>query len=384
MPSIDDLRKKIESKKADIKAPGKDELAEPETVDLEQVEKIVSKMKKKYREQGVEFEEVGGRLSELRGIIAEGEAAKINVQPVEELKEFRSPIIRQLGNFYLSFQFLFKPLTRNLRRFPIAKELAYYLYSANMKFSAQQYLALSVASAAIGLIFGMVIGAIVSFLWAWPIWSALLIGILFFFITLILVMIIPKTIAQRRGDEMSVELPFALRHMATELKAGIGLYKALQAIAQSDYGVLSDEFSRTINEIEEGTDTKDALRHFALRTQSRALRSALFHVIRALKTGGNLSNVMGEIAEDVSFELRMKIRDFAEKMNFFGVIFIFGAIVLPVFVAIIGAVTNAPLGVNFSQAFQLTPQFIIIFYALIMPLVIALLLVYLKFVQPRV
>ncbi|PIN85023.1 MAG: type II secretion protein F, partial [Candidatus Diapherotrites archaeon CG11_big_fil_rev_8_21_14_0_20_37_9] len=181
--------------------------------------------------------------------------------------------------------------------------------------------------------------------------------------------------------QVSAELPFALRHMATELKAGIGLYKTIQTIASSDYGVLSEEFSRAISEIEEGTDTKDALRHFALRTQSKALRSALFHIIRAMKTGGNLSEIMNTIAEDVSFDARNKIRDFAEKMNFFGVIYIFIAIVAPVFITIFGAVTNAPISV---ATFAIAPLAIAGILIPGMAMVLGFLIFYLKSIQPRV
>ena len=208
-------------------------------------------------------------------------------------------------------------------------------------------------------------------------------AILFFIFTLLIMLLIPKSVAERRGESLSAELPFALRHMATELKAGIGLYRTLQTIATSDYGVLSEEFSRTINEIEEGTDTKDALRHFALRTQSKSMRSALVHIIRAIKTGGNLSDTMGRIAEDVSFDLRMKVRDFSEKMNFFGVIFIFGAIVLPVFVAILGAIVNAPLGLSIASL-PLTPINILVIYLVGMPLGLLFIIFYLKMIQPKV
>jgi len=184
---------------------------------------------------------------------------------------------------------------------------------------------------------------------------------------------------------VSAELPFALRHMATELKSGIGLYRALQAIAVADYGVLSQEFSHTIAEIEEGTDAQDALRHLALRTQSKALRTALTHIVRALKTGGNLSEVMGNIAEDVSFELQQKTKEFAEKMNFFGVIFIFMAIVLPVFVAILGSIRNAPLGASGSMfsSLPLDPTMIAIFYLAVMPMILIYLIFYLKMSQPK-
>ena len=380
---LDNLKKKIEEKKKAEPAVAGKEVQKEEPVDIDQVEKIVSKMKKKYREQGLEFEEAGGKLRELRGIISEGESAKINVQPVEDLKEFRNPTIRQLGNIYLAFKGIMAPVAKAVRKFPMGREIAYYLYSANIPISAQQYIAISVVAAFIAGIIGLVLGLVVWLLTDLGFAAIIVPAILFFIFTLLIMLLIPRSVAERRGEALSAELPFALRHMATELKAGIGLYRTLQTIATSDYGVLSEEFSRTINEIEEGTDTKDALRHFALRTQSKSMRSALVHIIRAIKTGGNLSDTMGRIAEDVSFDLRMKVRDFSEKMNFFGVIFIFGAIVLPVFVAILGAIVNAPLGLSIGSL-PLTPINILVIYLVGMPLALLFIIVYLKMIQPKV
>tara|TARA_Y100000310_G_scaffold338782_1_gene429436 strand:+ start:1321 stop:2454 length:1134 start_codon:yes stop_codon:yes gene_type:complete len=377
MPGLDKLKKTIEEKNKKKKEAGK----KPETVDYDQVEKIVGRMKKKYREQGVEFEQVGGKLGELRGIIAEGEQSKINIQKVEDLQDFQSPAIKQLGSFYLLFKLPFQPISNLLKRLPLASDIRYYLYSANMKYSLNQWLAVSIATSALAGLFVFAIIAATSWALEIPYTLSVVFGIAVGFFTLLIMLMVPKSKAQRRGEDVSAELPFALRHMSTELKAGIGLYKTLQTIATSDYGVLSEEFSRTINEIEEGTDTKDALRHFALRTQSKALRSALFHIIRALKTGGNLSEIMNTIAEDVSFDMRVKIRDFAEKMNFFGVIYIFIAIVAPVFVAIIGSVTNAPISVG---TVALSPLAIAGIYLLGMPFILGFLIFYLKISQPRV
>ncbi len=381
MGKLDELRKKVEDRKGKKKGAGIKPEAVPEAIDAEQVEKIVSRMKKKYADQGIEFEEVGGRLRELRGIIAEGAAAKVEVQKVEDLTEFKSPLIRQLGKFYLIFQAPLKPLTVLLRKFPPTREIAYYLYSANMRFSVQQYLAICTAVAVIAFFGGLLFGLVIAIAANLPLIIIPIIAIVAFFFALLICLIYPSNMAKKRGDAISVELPFALRHMSTELKAGIGLYKTLQAIATSDYGVLSEEFARTITEIEEGTDTKDALRHFALRTQSKALRNALLHVVRALKTGGNLSEVMNVIAEDVAFELRMKMRDFGEKMNFFGVIFIMLVIVMPVFISIIGAVTNAPIPTGLPS---LDARIMLIFYLVIMPFILIILLYYLKIAQPKV
>ena len=57
--------------------------------------------------------------------------------------------------------------------------------------------------------------------------------------------------------------------MATELRAGQS-YKTIQAVTAANYGVLSEEFV-SITEIE-GTETSDALKHLALRTQSKPLK----------------------------------------------------------------------------------------------------------------
>jgi len=196
---------------------------------------------------------------------------------------------------------------------------------------------------------------------------------------------IPRNAAKSRGEKVGVELPFALRHMSTELKAGIGLYRTIQAIAAADYGPLSEEFSRTISEIEEGTETRLALKHFALRTQSNALSNALMHVIRAMKTGGNLSSVMSEIAEDVSFELRTKMKEFSEKMNFFGVIFIIMAIVMPVFIAILAGIRNAPIGTeSVFSSLPLGPMEVAVFYLVAMPMLMGLLIIFIMMSQPKV
>ncbi|MBU0662799.1 type II secretion system F family protein [Candidatus Micrarchaeota archaeon] len=382
MASLDNIRKRVEEKKRiEEQSFQKAAATDTETVDHEEVERIVKKMKKKYVDQGVEFEEVGGKLRDLRGMIVEGEGAKIKVQKVENLRDFKNPFVQKIGGIYLGMQGIMLPVNSLLKKLPLAKDLGYYLYSANMRYSVAQYLAISTVVGVMAFFLGLVLFAVLAFVAKLPLIIAPLGGLGAFVFVTIGVLLIPKSNANKRADAISAELPFALRHMASELRAGIGLYKTMQAVATSDYGVLSEEFARTINEIEEGIDTKDALRNFALRTQSKALRSALLHVIRAMTTGGNLSGIMSTIAEDVSFELRMKMRDFGEKINFFGVIFIVGAIVFPVFIAIIGGITNAPLGLG---SFKLEPMIIAAIYLAIMPLILGYLIFYLTISQPRV
>lgn len=382
---LEKLKRAVAEKKKSAEPGAKSGAAVPDQIDMEKVEKIVEKMKKKYAAEGVEFERVGGRLAELRGIIAEETGTKLRVQTVEDLREFRSPFVKSLGGFYLRLRMPMSLVMKLVNAFPGAKNLAYNLYSANMRYSAQQYLAL-VASVAIIVFFVALVaaGGVMVFVPMLPIAvKAVLPFIIAPFVMLfaiVIALIVPKSRADARGNAISAELPFALRHMGTELKSGIGLYKTLQTIAVADYGVLSEEFARAITEVEEGTDTKDALRNLALRTQSRPLKMALMHVIRTLKTGGNLSEIISDIADDVSFELRMKIRDFSEKINFFGVIFIVMGIVFPVMIAILGAIANAPL----PLPLEFPPRLVAVFFVAAMPMLLAILIMYLRMIQPRI
>ncbi len=361
----------------------------PFSVDEEQVNKIVETMKKKYKDEGIEFEDVDSNLKELRGIIADNTYSGIDLESEDDLDQFGSNLSKKVGAFYLKTKKLLKPIKKMLTNFPLSEELGYNLYSANMKYSSNQYLALASAG---GFIIGLITFIILLFIGLILqniIFTAILpITIAFgaWLASTIIIIYLPKQIAISRGNSVSIELPFALRHMATELKSGIGLYKTIRAVASNDYGVLSEEFARTINEIEEGSDTIVALKHLALRTQSRPLRKAINHILRAMRIGGNLSNSMNDIADDVSEELKTKINTFSQKMNFFSVIFIFLGIVLPVAVMILGAIRNSPLAATGQDLFKnipLTPEIMFLIYVVGMPLLFVMLIFMIYVAQPK-
>jgi flagellar protein FlaJ len=394
MASLDNIKKKIaETSQQQKEEPiaTKEPVGEAlESVDVDKVEKIVQKMRKKYQLEGIEFSAMEGSLGELRGIIAEGKTKELEIQKIEELQEFNSGIVKGIGGIYLKLRGILNPLSKIVIKMPQMETLSYYLFSANMRYSIKQYVAITVTVSAIASLASFLASGIMlsltEFQIAWKIFVPIILAVWFFFMTAIIMFLIPKEKAKSRGDAISLELPFALRHMGTELRSGIGLYRTMQAVATSDYGVLSEEFAKTITEIEEGVETKEALSRLALRTQSKALRNALVHMVRALKTGGNVSEIMNTIADDVGFELRMKIRDFSQKMNFFGIIFIFVAILMPVIILILGGIRNSAFQ-NASvpmNTIPLTPMAMTAFFFVILPFLLLSLIIYIKGTQPKV
>jgi len=364
----------------------KDRVDIKENLDMSKVDAIVSRIKQKYEKQGILDVGESSNLKELRSIISEGKRSKIEILKPADLSYSFDPLVRSIGGIYTKFTSFFGFISKKiLGALPESKLLAYELYSADMNYSVSQYLAISsvllffinlflaIAFFAIFLLLG------VTFIAPLVLTFFVLIGSIFFAIKY------PSTVAKKRAKEIDSNLPFALRHMATLLRAGVDLYKVVRTVAMADYGVLSQELTKTVMEVEEGTDIKDALRALSLRTKSFALKNAISHLLRALKSGGNLSEVMTTIADDVSYQLMSDIDSFSGKMNFFGVIYIFVGIVVPVMVAILSGIRNAPLGggASFFDALPLTPLVIVLFFLVVFPFLLFGMLMYIKAIRPN-
>ena len=85
----------------------------------------------------------------------------------------------------------------------------------------------------------------------------------------------PKISQKHQYDDLNFELPYALRHMATELKAGKGLHDTLLTVSIANYGSLSGEFKRVLKEIKYGKSSEDALMEMSLRVSSEGLSRAV-------------------------------------------------------------------------------------------------------------
>ena len=379
----------MESKKLDLL---KDDMAKKSdkhyNVDTDAVKHIVEKMRKKKPQEGSSTDMAESHLKELRSIIAEGKLSKMNIDSSAKLVANPNSSLQKASvKIYEKFSNIINKMVLMVLKNPIGKKISFYLTSANYKQTLLQHIIFSIINSALVSAFISILISIVlvyfniAYLALLPILFLLLFAVLFF----TLAYIMPMKKAKNRGIMIDTELPYALRHLATELQAGIGLYKVIQSLAKNDYGVLSDEMNRIVLEIENGTDTKTALRHASLRSQSKNFNIAMFHIVRTMNTGGNLARTINGVADTVSFDLMEAAKQFGEKMNFFGIIFIFIAIVLPVFAAILGSIANTPLGQG-GELFLpgvMTPTTLTLIFVVTLPIIFILLIYYIKLIAPK-
>lgn len=205
----------------------------------------------------------------------------------------------------------------------------------------------------------------------------LVFGLLIFFMSAIIVFL-PKLQSGKRSSEASKELPFALRQMATELRAGLGLHESMKSVALSGYGPLSEEFARTLEEIKYGETTENALLDMSERINSEGLKRAIYQITRTLSSGGDLSRTLNVIAEDTAYEMRMKLKDYAQKLNSFTMIYMFVAILGPVILMIMLIAASTVMGPMFP------PMVLLILYLFLFPMIVGFLAFMIKRLEPQI
>ncbi len=235
-------------------------------------------------------------------------------------EDIRKPLSKRLEDALLKY---FKgPLTSLAKSF---KGLDQDLFRAGIYVPKERYV---VRMVIVGFLSGFT-AFVVAYIMSMPFTTSFLIGLLGFIGGFWYMRYYPKAVWKRRVSEVERALPYALRHMAALLSAGIGIEETIVSIARSDYGVLSEEFGIMVREMRTGTSFEDALQRFEERMRSDKVSKVVKQILRVLKFGGNLSEILYKMAEDFSFEYRMKLVEYVQKVNGISFIYLFITIIMP-------------------------------------------------------
>ena len=158
-----------------------------------------------------------------------------------------------------------------------------------------------------------------------PAMFAVAVGMLYLF-----VFSYPKLKREHGYSDINQELPYALRHMGTELKSGKGLHDSMITIRNADYGSLSMEFTRVLEEVKYGKPMEESLLEMSARIKSEGLSRAIQQIVGTLRVGGNLAGSLDIIAQDITFDMQIKLKEYSQKLNSFILIYTFIAILVPV------------------------------------------------------
>ena len=188
----------------------------------------------------------------------------------------------------------------------------------------------------------------------------------------------PKIKLQKSYGDLNQELPYALRHIGIELKSGKGLHDALITVKNSDYGSLSKEFSRVLEEVKYGKSTEDSLLEMSGRINSEGLSRTIQQIVGTLRVGGNLANNLEVIAKDITFDMHIKLKEYSQKLNSFILIYTFLAILIPVISLVMLMAATTVMG-------DVVPgNVLLMVYSLFFPLVVVFMGIFIKKMEPKI
>ncbi len=139
----------------------------------------------------------------------------------------------------------------------------------------------------------------------------------------------PKLSAKKKINNIEKNLPYVLHHILVEVRAGVPLYNTLVSIAKSDYGLLSKEMRRVVNEINTGKSEAEALEKITRETPSFFFRRVMWQMINALKSGADIGSTVKEIVENLAVEQRVSIKRYGAQLNPLALIYMLFAVIFP-------------------------------------------------------
>ncbi len=320
------------------------------------------------------------RLRILRELQKEEEkrAPSREEEEIETLLEARKeeisrPFSQRLAEAFLAhFRGPVTSMTRSL------KGLDNDLYRANIRMSKEMYVAMMFVAG----IFLSVFFFAAALLLGLDVITSILIGIFGFLVGFMYLRAYPRMVWKRRVADVEKALPYVLRHLAALLSAGVGIAEAMVSVANADYGVASEEFEMMVRDMRSGASFEDALMRFERKMESENVTRVVKQILRAIKFGGNLADILYDMAADFAFEYRMKLVEYVQKVNGISFVYMFLTIVMPTMfvVAILAGSAFASAG---SGTLAITPAGLAAILLIGFPMISLIIITMIKRGEPR-
>jgi tight adherence protein C len=122
-------------------------------------------------------------------------------------------------------------------------------------------------------------------------------------------MVILRSRAERRLEEIDYRLPELIDSLIVTVEAGMGFTGALRMAAREISGPLGDEINLALHEQSLGLTSESSLENMLRRADTPAMRS----FVRSVLQGENLGVSIGEIMRSLAVEMRSRRRAAAEE-----------------------------------------------------------------------
>lgn len=235
--------------------------------------------------------------------------------------------------------------------------LEFNLEQAGLDYDAREWMAIAVFA---GLFYFLILFMPLSmiFLTVLPEFSralvfSLLVSFVISSVSFIYVGMYPKLMVTKKVNQVEAFLPYGLHHLLIEVRSGVPLYNSLVSLAQSKYGLFSQEMKRAVNEINTGKSEIAALEMLARDNPSLYFRRVIWQLVNALKSGADTGQTIKQIVDNLAEEQRIAIKKYGAQLNPLALMYMIFCVIFPTLGITFLLVISSFLGVGFDLEFLL-------------------------------
>ena len=177
-------------------------------------------------------------------------------------------------------------IDRQLARRDAMSNLARTLQGAGLRLSPADFILLTLAGTVVAAAMGLLLGG-------------LGLAVLFGGTAVLLAKVLLNVLASRRRAAFADQLDDSLQLMASSLRAGHSILRAMDSVAQEAAAPTSEEFARLINETRVGRDLTQSLDEMAARMGSEDFAWTAQAIAIQREVGGNLAEVLDAVGHTI-------------------------------------------------------------------------------------
>jgi flagellar protein FlaJ len=183
----------------------------------------------------------------------------------------------------------------------------------------------------------------------------------------------PRFIVIQKTRQVEKFLLYSMRHFLIKIKSGIPIYESMVGIALGTYGPISEEFKKTIKQINSGMSEETAIEKLALRNPSFYFRRTVWQIANSIRAGTDFSPVLEGIVSTLAWEQRTSVRRFASELNTVALMYLMTTIIFPALLVTLLIVFGSFSGIVVPQSL----------FVLVILVVLAFQFFFLNFIKVR-
>ena len=158
----------------------------------------------------------------------------------------------------------------------------------------------------------------------------------------------PKLFVRKRIKEIDRNLGFAIQQLLIHIRSGVPIFNSLVSVARADYGLLSEEFGKAVNQISTGKSEIEALEQMARSNPSFYLRRVMWQIINAMKSGADVGKTLKEITNSLAMDQRVNIKKYGSQLNPLALFYMVLVVIFPTLGIIFLLILSSFVGAMFD------------------------------------